>query len=348
MKKDSDFTRRDFLRIAAGGAAAAWLAGRAGGGLENSLAAQENDVEVKSRIVRVSNPAVWKAENELDRGAVREMLRRGMIEFTGEGTERAAWGSLFSPDDVVGMKLNAAGGRGMSSNKELVLAIVAGLMSAGVKENNIIVWERFTPLLANSGFGVKKGRKGVRSYASELTMGRGGRGYDRGVYLEYPGGKSYVTKIITRDITALINVPVLKDHGSAGVTIALKNLAYGAIDNTERFHKTGNDPAIADACALPAIRKKLRLCVLDALRCLYDGGPMNRPRSRVNFGEIHIGADQVAIDTIGCKIIEAQRKKNGLPALKAVGREPKHIRTAEKRGLGTTDRKKMDIRKVKL
>ncbi|MCH8316042.1 MAG: DUF362 domain-containing protein, partial [Planctomycetes bacterium] len=36
----------------------------------------------------------------------------------------------------------------------------------------------------------------------------------------------------------MVNVPVLKDHGSAGITGALKNLSHGLVNNVSRSHGT--------------------------------------------------------------------------------------------------------------
>lgn len=346
MKKD-DFTRRDFIRITAGGAAAAWLTAKAGK-IEPLAAAGAKKTAAKSRIARVVFPRVWKNENTLDEAAVEKMLRAGILDFTGEKTEEAAWKSLFTPKDVVGIKISCVGGRELSSNKTLVDAIARGLVGGGVKENNIIVWERFTPSLMLGGYRVNKKKTGVRCSGSEVSMARGGRGYDEGAFIRFGKEKCRVAKIITQDVTAIINVPVLKDHGSAGVTNCLKNIAYGGVDNTVHIHDNGCDPYIADICAMPEIKSKMRLCVVDALRCLYEGGPSDQPKNRVNLGEIHVGADQVALDTLGYEIIEGLRAKNGLPPLKKIGREPKYIKTAAARGLGTNQKSNMDIRTVKV
>ena len=56
----------------------------------------------------------------------------------------------------------------------------------------------------------------------------------------------------------LINLPVLKDHDGAGVTIALKNM-YGAIHNPNKYHPNGCDPYVADLNMLPEIRSRMKL-----------------------------------------------------------------------------------------
>jgi len=52
---------------------------------------------------------------------------------------------------------------------------------------------------------------------------------------------SCLSKILTQRSGVLINVPVLKDHDGAGVTIALKNM-YGVIHNPTSIIPTGAIP----------------------------------------------------------------------------------------------------------
>ena len=47
-----------------------------------------------------------------------------------------------------------------------------------------------------------------------------------------PGGAPLVRgRSSRREVNKLINLPVLKDHQSAGVTLALKNLSHGLVNN---------------------------------------------------------------------------------------------------------------------
>ena len=69
---------------------------------------------------------------------------------------------------------------------------------------------------------------------------------------------SRLSKILTRSSSVLINLPVLKDHDGAGVTIALKNM-YGAIHNPNKYHPNGCDPYVADLNMLPEIRSRMKL-----------------------------------------------------------------------------------------
>ena len=75
---------------------------------------------------------------------------------------------------------------------------------------------------------------------------------------------SRISSLFTEECDKIINLAILKDHGLAGVTLALKNLAYGFCDNNARFH--GRDhigPFIADFCSRSDVRNKVVLHLID-------------------------------------------------------------------------------------
>ena len=124
----------------------------------------------------------------------------------------------------------------------------------------------------------------------------------------------------------LINIPVLKDHDGAGVSIALKNM-YGVIHNPNKYHPNGCDPYIADVNMLPEIRAKLRLHICDATTaCLR--GPGFKPEFTWQQNALIMSQDPVALDQTGWQIIERKRAEKGLKTLTAEGRAPRYIATA--------------------
>ncbi len=70
-----------------------------------------------------------------------------------------------------------------------------------------------------------------------------------------------------------INVPVLKHHGGAGITMGMKNL-MGTVWNRGEFSLEGASPGIAD-CSL---FRKPALTVIDAYRMMTRNGRGVRPR----------------------------------------------------------------------
>ncbi|MBZ5515890.1 MAG: DUF362 domain-containing protein, partial [Acidobacteriia bacterium] len=156
-----------------------------------------------------------------------------------------------------------------------------------------------------------------------------------------------LSKTLTRVCDVVISLPVLKDHGIAGVTMALKNM-FGAIHNPNKYHTNGGDPYIADVNMLPPIRQKVRLHICDATTAEYEGGPSFMPQWTWPFNGVLVARDPVALDSIGWQIIERKRAEKGMKSLKEMKREPTYIARAADANhrLGTNDPKKIEVREV--
>lgn len=273
-------------------------------------------------------------DKRLEAGKVSEAIIQGMIDkavmhITGKDKKTDAWKSLFSADDVVGIKVNCLAGRGLSSHLQIVHALIESLAAVGVKPNNVIVWDRLTSDLERAGYPIVTSGRKVQYYGNDHL------GYAREIEMMGSVG-SLFCKIIYNKCSAIINVPVLKDHDLAGVTISLKNF-YGAIHNPNKYHDNNCNPYIAELNTSPVIRKKTRLIVCDALVAQYNGGPAFKPQYAWKYGGILVGRDPVALDRIGWDIIEKKRLEKKLPTLKAAKREPIYIQTAARLGLGEGD-----------
>lgn len=265
--------------------------------------------------------------------SARKAVDIGIMQFTEQKNLADAWASIFpsiSPKEVVSIKVNCINSQ-LSSHPEVVNAIVSGLVSAGFNENNIIIWDRTNHELINSRFKYNIGDSGVRCFGSDQREW----GYDKQVNV---GNRSLrLSKILTNS-DHIINVPVLKDHGMARVTLGMKN-HYGSVNNPGILHDNECDPYIAELSNLPDIKERTRLIVLDGLLGIFIGGPGGAPQFVYN--SIIIGQDPVAVDYYGWKILESERKKRGqeLP-------QPKHIITAAKLGLGTNDPNRIQVDQI--
>ncbi len=333
---NSQRTRRNFLSsllsapiglyaLAFGGKSAS------ASGTENVLA--QSSLSSTSRaevVVARRDSAVEAVGGKIHAGEVRKLLDAAVTAFGKKGDATAAWKSLFSPADVVGVKVNCLAGRGLSTNPESVAAIVEGLASAGIERQRIIIWDRTEHDLQSAGFSLS-GLNGARVLATDSR----GVGYEADIEFSGEVGSCF-SRIISRMCTAIISVPVLKDHDLAGVSLGMKNF-YGAIHNPNKYHDNNCSPFVADLSAHPFIRNKLRLVVCDGLIAQYHGGPAQRPQWAWPAATLLVGTDPVAIDRVGWEMIEEKRKEAGMQPLKEVGREPKYIEAAEKIGLGTAD-----------
>ena len=275
----------------------------------------------------------------IDSGIVHRMVHESVTALVGTRSTDDAWRELFGPKDVVGIKINCLSGRMLSSHPAIVEGIIQGLRKAGLPDDNIIVWDRFLRELEAAGYELNVSERGVKYAGTDAQ----GYGYTSEPILFRSIGSCF-SRILTSKCNAIISVPVLKDHNLAGITLNLKNF-YGVVQKPSIYHDNACDPYIADLNAHPLIKDRMRLIVCDALIGVYDGGSY-RPDRTWRYAGILASTDPVAIDRVGANIIEAKRTGAGLKPLKEEGREPVHIRTAAKLGVGCDDPDKIELIEV--
>jgi len=136
--------------------------------------------------------------------------------------------------------------------------------------------------------------------------------------VEIPGAEVLTSwPLVTEALQAdtLINVPIAKTHGMAGLTLSMKNLMGIMGGDRSRVHARF-EKKIVDLCTLV----KPHLVILDAYRVLTRNGPSGGNLRDVAMPKICVaGTNQVAIDAYGCTIMGWQ--PNNLPSLvEAAGR----------------------------
>ena len=173
------WTRRQCLEALLGAAAVVGFKhdSRASSGGEDSKLSLPGSY--RGRVVAVENAACL-TDGKYQAAAIRETMRRGMAELTGvPWTE--AWRQFFQPGEVVGIKVNPIGsGAGVVSSPEVLHEIIAGLNAAGIKNKEIVVYERYRSTLYQAGVPTWL-PPGVRlAYAARRydEVQHGMRGYD--------------------------------------------------------------------------------------------------------------------------------------------------------------------------
>ena len=125
--------------------------------------------------------------------------------------------------------------------------------------------------------------------------------------------RSNMVRLVTERFTKIINVPNMKDHGAAGVTGCLKNIAYGDFSNVARSHQHSEDKhAIIHrhAGAVEPLRSKTVLQIMDGLRGVWQGGPfLHDKRYRFYPKQMMFGTDPVAIDRLLLDVVEEKRRE---------------------------------------
>lgn len=318
---------------------------------EGHLPLDESTLQDLTPVVEVIDETVWDGDS-LNGQIVGEMLSRAMIKLTGLDSVKEAWREFVLPHDIIGIKVNPIGGKNLCTHQILVDTIVDQLYEAGVLNNQVIVWDRFEAHLINAGYKINQSSQGVRCFASDST----GVGYDDEIFFETEkdvevrrvngSTASRYSKILTDKVSAIINVPVIKHHAITGISGCLKNLAFGGVDNTSRFHSNplNCDPAIGEIFAHPVIQDKIVLNIADGLLAAFNGGPVYDPNGVWKYGGLLVSSDPVAVDQIALETINEKRQEEGLKPAQST----KYIRSSWRLGLGTNNLDEVDYQQVRL
>lgn len=257
------------------------------------------------------------------------MVKRGMTNLTGKATPSAAWLSLVSKKDVVGIKVYSSPGSRSGTRPAVVAAVVEGLLAAGVPPKQIIVWDKHRADLRRAGFFAMASRYGIRVEGSAST------GYDDKVFYESPllghliwgdlefgkksegaGRKSFVSKLVANEVTKIINITPLLNHNSAGVAGNLYGLSMGSVDNTIRFETDIGRlaQAVPEIYALPSVGDRVILNIVDALICQYQGEQRSLLHYSAVLNELRFSTDPVALDTLSLEELDRQRNAAKIPS----------------------------------
>ena len=329
------------------------------------------------RVVEVYDPAAM-TEAKVDGAVVKAMFEKGIEKLTGKSLKKS-FGVFFTKKDVVGLKVNPVGPGLISTRLEVVDAVIDWLTSCGLPRGNIVIWDRFDYMLADAGFTAERfpgvAIEGLQTMDEAAAEGKtqdnskwlqadgshvSAPNFDKNVFywadVEGPkdlpylnqhvfnGKYSYFGNLLTKKLTKIVNLPVFKNTGNA-ISMATKNIGYGAVCNTNRLHA----PLFLDVCvevlAFWPVRDRMVLNVTDGLRSQYDGGPDKNAKFAYIDNRLYFASDPFALDMVCHNKIVAKRKEMGV----TVNENPRfteYLRYAERLGLGIADPAKIAHVKV--
>lgn len=326
---------------------------------------------------------VWQVQSrdaiydyQVNAPTVRSMVDKLVKATTSKPTVAAAWASLVKPTDTVGIKVCANGAPLFSTHPAVVSAIVAGLSEAGVPAEHIVVWDREEQKLKAAGYRAKGGGYRLMStednydpqgiltspiagkliYGDLLFVGKQpvnlkeeadpkDKNRVRRSAMDNLSDQSHISRVLTRVVTKVINVPVLSDHVYCGLSGALFNMTIQNIDNWRRLVQPpeNGDPSMPEAYTDPRISSKVVLHIMDGLVALYAGGPIGNTNYAIQYGTLYAGKDPVALDAVAIQKIDQWRVS---AKLDLASKSAKWLRTSFVYGLGNADLSRIEIRNV--
>lgn len=310
-------SRRAFLRGLAG-TAAGLLLRPAWGAAAEAMVSSRRSADTPSTVAMV------RAERMIQGIRVRATLLREAIDqavclLAGRQDPAGAWGTFVRPGERVLLKFTWAGAAALGTARPVLEALVESLEAAGHERSAIAAAD------CDDAASVP----GLRPCAPGWSQ--------RTATLGDPPEAQQVRRYLD-DVDAIVNVPFLTDHNLAGVACAMMNVSLpmirrpGPYFGPDRIHE-----AIVDLSAAPEAGGLVRLTLVNALRCVHQGGPAV-DASHVFFDNgIWASTDMVAVDRLAQEWIDRHRRSAGLPTLEASGRPPRYLAVASERRMGQAD-----------
>lgn len=293
---------------------------------------------------------------------IRDMVRHGLTLLTRQPDERAAWRALVSTQDIIGLKVHAAPGANSGTRPAVAAAVIESLRDAGVPPRQIVIWDKRWADLQAAGFDTLAARYGARATASLET------GYDEKSFYESAlagqpvwgdlefgrkgdgiGRRSFVTTLLTKQITKVVNLTPLFNHNVTGVSGSLTTLALASVDNTVRFeaHFERLAQAVPEIYALPAVGDRAVLHIVDALLCQYQGEERALLHYSAALKQLRFSRDPVALDVLSLEELERQRRLAGILLSSANTNLMELYRNAALLELGVSERGRIRVETVR-
>ena len=221
-----------------------------------------------------------------------------------------------------------------NTNPQLIAEIVKQCFAAGAKEVTAFdhTCDDWQKCYKNSGIEAAAKAAGAKVMPAHLES------YYKPVNL--PNGQKMKKAKIHEAILncdVWINVPILKNHGGAKLSCAMKNM-MGIVWDRRFFHQNDLQQCIADICTW---KKKPVLNIVDAYRMMHQNGPQGKSAADVaTLKSMIVSPNIVAVDTAALALFNQVKKLD----MAAVG----HLSKGEALKLGSTDLKKINIKRIKI
>lgn len=259
-------------------------------------------------------------------GEAAEMFDKGIAAMGGMK-------AFVKPDQTVVVKPNIGWAKtpeeAANTNPELVKRIIEHCYKAGAKTVYVFdhTCNNWKDTYKKSGIS-----EAAKAAGAKVVCGNYEKDYR---IVEVPDGKRLKNAKIHNlilDSDVFINVPVLKNHGGAVMTCAMKNL-MGIVWDRRYFHKNDLQQCIADCVTA----RKPDLNIVDAYRVMIKGGPRGRGLKDIAKMKYQLlSTDIVAIDTAASKIIGISESRIG------------HLKLGQDHKLGTMDINKLNVKRINM
>jgi len=271
-----------------------------------------------------AKPGVAAQVVQVKGGSPYEITKLAVAEIGGMG-------KIISRGDVVMVKPNIGWNRTVEqaacTNPEVVRAVIEMAFGAGAKK--VVVMDntchKAEDCYQRSGIEAMARKAGAEvRYSDENRLVA--HDFKGEVLGKWPVFRDYL------EVDKFINIPILKHHGSSGLTIAMKNL-YGIVGgNRGKLHRDMGEN-IADM----ANGFRSHLVVVDAFRILLRNGPVGGRLSDVELRQTVIASTHIMHADVAAAVLFGKDP-----------REVEYLQAAHARNMGEIEISKVPLRTLSI
>jgi len=307
-----------------------------------------------SRVVWLTDPRAaqgWRNrswEEKVDQQVANQMVAEALLALTGQNSVAQAWTWLFQhhnadghdyrPGEKIAIKINFNNRHNYEENYNPTIQIIRALLRTlidlkGVRQEDVIVYDTSRPFV---DYQIERIR---RFYPNVILNPDHPNGPDS--YGCLGSSASVLGAALGKTLeeaTYLINMPLLRTHSAAGITLSFKN-HLGSTCQPRNFHgaffnTTPETNSLVQLNRHPYIREKTILILADAIYGLRAGGPSGDPDGSNGIkpypNSIFVSQDPVAIDSVMADYLESLDAR-----MTPSGNDPRtYLRVAAAAGLG--------------
>lgn len=269
---------------------------------------------------KFSAPRVLYPEGRVDFDVVEKLVDAAMVSLTGR-EHPLNWQSLFAANDRVAILVDAGA---YPTQTATVETVIDRLVGSGLVPTNITVFAADERDLFAAGYTVNREGRGVRVLGAESEGYRGG-----------------LSRIVSDYCDAVINIASLRADPEIGFAGCVAN-ALSCVPMVTRVAARQDLVLLPRAAALPAVRQKTRLCLLEAYLPLLETN--GETKTTWQYKGLIAGTDVVAVDLIGREILQQCRNAQK-QAPWPLAEKPDYLQIAQsKYRLGQAERDKVTVK----
>ncbi|MGJ8640919.1 MAG: DUF362 domain-containing protein [Opitutaceae bacterium] len=271
----------------------------------------------------------------------------------------------------VGLKVNARGGRGISTPTQLLSALIEALELRGFPRSSILLVDYSGHQMRQAG--IMPALSDARSTFLECPVVAldSGAYYDPDWFYDSPlppalqqepklfgqfvgkqtlsegdaARKSFLPEPLLFEVDFWINCAVGVDDPALGVDGALANATLWNVSNSQRFlvNQATASAAVAEIAAIPELEERMLLHFVSLERYQFIAGPFFNSLYCRSEPKLWMSGDPVAIDRLLYDRFNARRLLEGFPEIDPL---PRQLPFAASLGLGEYEKSRISIETV--